>query len=39
LPVGAIAEDDAILWLWTTNAQMRVAFEVIAALGLSTKPF
>lgn len=37
LPVEAIAAEDAILWLWTTNAHMRVAFEVVEAWGFVYK--
>jgi N6-adenosine-specific RNA methylase IME4 len=37
MPVGAIAESDALLWLWTTNAHLRVAFEVIDAWGFEYK--
>lgn len=33
MAVNDIAEKDAILWLWTTNAHLRVAFEVIDAWG------
>jgi N6-adenosine-specific RNA methylase IME4 len=33
LPVESIAADDALLWLWTTNAHLRVAFEVVEAWG------
>lgn len=33
MPVGEIAADDAILWLWTTNAHLRVAFDVVEAWG------
>jgi N6-adenosine-specific RNA methylase IME4/ParB-like chromosome segregation protein Spo0J len=33
MPVGEIADDNAILWLWTTNAHLRVAFDVVAAWG------
>jgi N6-adenosine-specific RNA methylase IME4/ParB-like chromosome segregation protein Spo0J len=33
LAVRDIADDDAILWLWTTNAHLRVAFEVVDAWG------
>ncbi len=33
MPVVEIADENAILWLWTTNAHLRVAFEVIAAWG------
>jgi len=33
MPVGEIADENAILWLWTTNAHLRVAFDVIEAWG------
>jgi N6-adenosine-specific RNA methylase IME4 len=33
IPVGEIADENAILWLWTTNAHLRVAFEVVEAWG------
>jgi N6-adenosine-specific RNA methylase IME4 len=33
LPVEAIAADNALLWLWTTNAHLRVAFEVVECWG------
>lgn len=33
LPVRSIAHEDAILWLWTTNAFMRDAFRVLDAWG------
>jgi N6-adenosine-specific RNA methylase IME4/ParB-like chromosome segregation protein Spo0J len=33
MPVKEIAADDAILWLWTTNAHLRVAFDVVDAWG------
>lgn len=33
MPVAKIADDNAILWLWTTNAHLRVAFDVVAAWG------
>jgi N6-adenosine-specific RNA methylase IME4 len=29
MPVFEIADDDAILWLWTTNAHLRVALDVV----------
>ena len=32
-----IAASDAILWLWTTNAHLRVAFEVVEAWGFEYK--
>jgi N6-adenosine-specific RNA methylase IME4 len=37
LPVRALAHRDAILWLWTTNAFMREAFEVLDAWGFAEK--
>ncbi len=33
MPVVEIADENAILWLWTTNAHLRVAFEVVEAWG------
>jgi N6-adenosine-specific RNA methylase IME4 len=33
LPVGKLASDDAILWLWTTNAFMRQAYQCLDAWG------
>jgi N6-adenosine-specific RNA methylase IME4/ParB-like chromosome segregation protein Spo0J len=33
LPVEDIAADDAVLWLWTTNAHLRLAFDVVDAWG------
>jgi len=33
LPVRAMADENAILWLWTTNAHLRVAFEVVDTWG------
>jgi N6-adenosine-specific RNA methylase IME4/ParB-like chromosome segregation protein Spo0J len=37
LPVESIAADDAVLWLWTTTAHLRVAFEVIEAWDFEYK--
>jgi N6-adenosine-specific RNA methylase IME4/ParB-like chromosome segregation protein Spo0J len=37
MPVGGIAEENALLWLWTTNAHLRVAFEVVDAWGFEYK--
>jgi hypothetical protein len=37
LPVAAIAADDALLWLWTTTAHLRVAFDVVQAWGFEYK--
>ncbi|MGA2186509.1 MAG: MT-A70 family methyltransferase [Bryobacteraceae bacterium] len=33
MPVEDIADDNATLWLWTTNAHLRVAFDVVDAWG------
>ena len=33
MPVAEIADQNSILWLWTTNAHLRVAFEVVEAWG------
>lgn len=33
LPVGALAAEDAVLWLWTTNKWLRDAFAVMDAWG------
>jgi N6-adenosine-specific RNA methylase IME4/ParB-like chromosome segregation protein Spo0J len=35
--VAAIAHDDSVLWLWTTNCHMRFAFEVLDAWGFEHK--
>lgn len=37
MPVGAIAADDAHLYLWTTNAFMGEAHDLAAAWGFSVK--
>ena len=37
MPVREIADENAILWLWTTNAHLRVAFEVVEAWGFEYK--
>lgn len=37
MPVQEIADENAILWLWTTNAHLRVAFEVVEAWGFQYK--
>ncbi len=37
LDVGGIANEDSILWLWTTNHHMREAFEVLDAWGFRHK--
>lgn len=33
LPVGELAHEDSMLWLWTTNVHLPVAFEVIGCWG------
>jgi N6-adenosine-specific RNA methylase IME4/ParB-like chromosome segregation protein Spo0J len=33
MPVVEIADENAILWLWTTNAHLRAAFDVVDAWG------
>ncbi len=37
MPVMDLADDDAILWLWTTNAHLRLAFDVVDAWGFEYK--
>ena len=37
LGIPALAADDAILWLWTTNAHLPVAFCVLTAWGFQYK--
>jgi len=37
MPVHEIADENAILWLWTTNAHLPVAFDVIVAWGFEYK--
>jgi N6-adenosine-specific RNA methylase IME4 len=37
MPVVEIADDNAILWLWTTNAHLRIAFDVVDAWGFEYK--
>ncbi|MDX2181574.1 MAG: MT-A70 family methyltransferase [Bryobacteraceae bacterium] len=37
LPVSELAEQDAILWLWTTNAHLRSSFTVLDAWGFEYK--
>jgi len=35
--VAEMADDNAIVWLWTTNAHLRFAFEVVEAWGFEYK--
>ena len=37
LPVRKLSHDDAVLWLWTTNALMRKAYDVAEAWGFEVK--
>jgi N6-adenosine-specific RNA methylase IME4 len=37
LPVPDLAEADCVLWLWTTNAHQRVAYDVLDAWGFQYK--
>jgi N6-adenosine-specific RNA methylase IME4 len=37
MPIHTIAHDNSVLWLWTTNAHLRVAFEVVEAWGFEYK--
>jgi N6-adenosine-specific RNA methylase IME4 len=37
MAVEGLAEDDAILWLWTTNAHLRIAFDVVDDWGFEYK--
>jgi ParB/RepB/Spo0J family partition protein len=37
MPVKEIASDDAVLWLWTTNAHLRAAFDVVGSWGFEYK--
>jgi N6-adenosine-specific RNA methylase IME4/ParB-like chromosome segregation protein Spo0J len=37
LPVQTIATEDAVLWLWTTNAHMRDSYAVLDAWGFESK--
>lgn len=37
LPVVELAHDDCILWLWTTNAFMREAYQCLDAWGFTAK--
>ena len=33
MPIGELADDNATLWLWTTNAHLPVAFDVVESWG------
>ena len=37
LPVAALAEDDAHLWLWVTNATLRDGYDVAEAWGFTVR--
>ena len=37
MPVADLAEDDAHLWLWVTNATLRAGFDVMEAWGFTPR--
>jgi N6-adenosine-specific RNA methylase IME4 len=37
MPVASLAEDDAHLWLWTTNAALESAYQVVRAWGFEPR--
>lgn len=37
VPIPQIADANSILWLWTTNAHMREAFQIVDAWGFEPK--
>jgi len=37
MPIREIADENATLWLWTTNTHLPVAFDVVAAWGFEYK--
>jgi N6-adenosine-specific RNA methylase IME4 len=37
MPVGELAEDDAHLWLWVTNATLRHGYDVAEAWGFTVR--
>lgn len=37
MPVADLAEDDSHLWLWVTNATLRVGYDVAEAWGFSVR--
>ena len=37
MPVGDLAHDDCVLWMWTTNAFMGEAYELLDAWGFEPK--
>lgn len=37
MPVSDIAEDDAHLWLWVTNATLRVGYDIAEAWGFTVR--
>ncbi len=37
LPIPELSHDDSILWLWTTNAHIRIAFEIMEHWGFEYK--
>ena len=37
MPVGDLAEDDAHLWLWVTNATLRAGYDIAEAWGFTVR--
>lgn len=37
MPVRDIADENSVLWLWTTNAHLRAAFDVVESWGFEYK--
>lgn len=37
LPIAGLAEDDAHLWLWTTNGTIRLGYELAEAWGFTVR--
>ena len=37
LPIEALAAEESVLWLWTTNAHMRESYDVLQAWGFESK--
>lgn len=37
MPVGALADEDAHLWLWVTNATMRAGYDVAESWGFNVR--
>lgn len=37
MPIAGLAENDAFLWLWTTNATLRAGYEVAESWGFTVR--